>query len=292
MASPTARRKTRRKPPQSKTRASKKRKASRQPKLTAKTADKHILYQKSVQDADAESAFIERVFRQIRGRTPETLREDFCGTALLTGTWVTRGATRKAIGIDIDPKVLAWGKEHNLTPISEPGDRVTIYCQDVRANVKERVDVIGAFNFSYWVFTTRDEMRAYFAHVRRGLGKQGVFLLDAYGGWESQEPMLENRSIRGGFTYVWDQDSFDPITHKVVNHIHFHFKDGSKLERAFTYEWRYWTLPELVELLKEAGYRDVRVYWDTSEDVEHEAYKVRGRAENQPGWLAYLAAIP
>ena len=73
---------------------------------------------------------------------------------------------------------------------------------------------------------------------------------------------------------------------------HFHFRDGTKLERAFTYDWRYWTLPELKELLLEAGYRDVQVYWDTSDNDETEAYKVCRTAENQPGWLAYLVAIP
>jgi SAM-dependent methyltransferase len=265
---------------------------TQKPKLTAKTADKHILYQKSVQDADTEAAFIERVYRQIRGRAPESLREDFCGTALLTSKWVQRGPNRTGVGVDIDPKVLAWGKARNLAPIGEPAERIKLYCQDVRKPVREKVDVIGAFNFSYWVFMTRDEMRAYFAHVKRGLGKEGVFLLDAYGGWESEEPMLEERAIAGGFTYVWDQHSFDPITHRVLNYIHFHFKDGSKLERAFTYDWRYWTLPELKELLEEAGYRDVRVYWDTSDNDDVEAYKVRKKADNQPGWLAYLAATP
>jgi SAM-dependent methyltransferase len=210
----------------------------------------------------------------------------------LTSTWVGRGPRRTGIGVDIDPKVLEWGKAHNLSKLGDAADRVKLYCQDVRKPVRERVDVVGAFNFSYWVFMTRDEMRAYFAHVKRGLGRDGLFLLDAYGGWESEEPMLEERAIRGGFTYVWDQDSFDPITHRVRNYIHFHFKDGTKLERAFTYEWRYWTLPELSELLQEAGYRDVRVYWDTSDDDVHEAYKVRRRAENQPGWLAYLVAAP
>lgn len=265
---------------------------NKRPKLTARTADKHDLYQRSVQDPVAESAFIERVFRQIRGRSAQSLREDFCGTALLTGTWVGRGTERSAVGVDIDPKVLAWGTARNLAPLGEPGQRVKLYQQDVRARVQERVDVIGAFNFSYWVFMTRDEMRAYFAHVRRGLKRDGLFMLDAYGGWESEQPQMEERAIPGGFTYVWDQDAFDPITHRVTNYIHFHFKDGSKLERAFKYEWRYWTLPELSELLLEAGFSDVRVYWDTSDDEEREAYRARKSAENQPGWLAYLVAIP
>lgn len=260
------------------------------PRFTAKTADKHDLYQRSVQDADAESAFIERVYKQLRGRAPQTLREDFCGTALLTATWVKRGAERRGIGVDLDPSVLAWGREHNIAPLGDAAERVKLYCQDVRDKVPEKVDVVGAFNFSYWIFFTREEMKNYFSHVRRGLNKDGVFLLDAYGGWESEEPMLEERAIPGGFTYVWDQDRFDPITHRIRNYIHFHFKDGTKLERAFTYDWRYWTLPELTELLGEAGYSDVRVYWDTSDDDEHEAYKPRKQADNQPGWLAYITA--
>lgn len=261
-------------------------------KLTAKTADKHILYQKSVQDADTEIAFVERMFRHVRARTPKSLREDFCGTALLTAAWVKSDELRSAVGVDIDPKVLAWGKQHNIDPIGNAAERITIYCQDVREPVAERVDVVGAFNFSYWVFQTRDEMRGYFEHVRSGLRRDGVFILDAYGGWESQEPMEEARRIRGGFTYVWDQHEFDPITHRVLNYIHFRFDDGTKLERAFTYEWRYWTLPELRELLHEAGFRKVLVFWDTSTDVKREAYKVRASAPNQPGWLAYIVAVP
>jgi cyclopropane fatty-acyl-phospholipid synthase-like methyltransferase len=260
------------------------------PGLSAKTADKHILYQKSVQDADAEVAFIERIFKKLRKRSPVTLREDFCGTALLTATWVKSNPKRRAIGVDIDPHVLEWGHEHNLAPIGEPGDRVTIHCQDVRDAVPERVEVVGAFNFSYWVFKTRDELRGYFKRVLKGLASDGLFLLDAYGGWESQEPMHEDRPIRGGFTYIWDQSSFDPISHRVVNHIHFHFRDGTKLERAFTYDWRYWTLPELTEVLGEAGFKQIDVYWDMSKDEDYEDYRPRRSAPNQPGWLAYIVA--
>ncbi len=268
------------------------RKPAKPPRFSAKTADKHDLYQRSVQDAETESRFIEKVFKKRVGRPAESLREDFCGTALLTATWVKRGPQRRGIGIDLDPSVLAWGTKHNIAPLGDASERVKLYQQDVRDSIPEKVDVIGAFNFSYWIFMTRDEMRKYFAHVRRGLKKDGIFLLDAYGGWDAQEPMLENRPMRGGFTYVWDQDKFCPITHRITNYIHFHFKDGTKLERAFTYEWRYWTLPELTELLAEAGFRDIEVYWDTSDDDVHEAYKPRKRAENQPGWLAYLAARP
>jgi SAM-dependent methyltransferase len=219
------------------------------------------------------------------------MREDFCGTSLLCCEWVKGAPDRSATGVDIDKKVLAWGKANNHSAIGDDAKRITLLQQDVREPSPGRFDIVCAFNFSYWVFKTRDELRKYFASVRKGLGREGLFLLDAYGGWESQEPMFEPRKIKGGFTYVWDQDKFDPITHGILNHIHFEFKDGTKLEKAFTYEWRYWTLPEIQELLREAGFSDVRVYWDTSDDNDVERYRVRNRADNQPGWLAYLVAV-
>lgn len=260
------------------------------PTYTAKTADKHELYQLSVQAPEHELEFIDKTFKKLFRKAPLTLREDFCGTALFCATWVKSHAERRAVGVDISKSTLAWGKAHNIDPLGEPASRVTLLCDDVREKRRARFDVINAMNFSYSVFRTRDEMRRYFAAVRGGLGPSGMFVLDAYGGWESQEPMREPRKVAAGFTYVWDQNRFCPISHEVVNYIHFEFKDGTKLDKAFTYEWRYWTLPELTELLHEAGFQHVDVHWDVAPDDEEEQYKVLRRAENQPGWLTYLVA--
>jgi SAM-dependent methyltransferase len=265
--------------------------ASKTSRYTAKTADKHVLYQLSVQAPDTEVDFLNQWFSKIRGRKPLSLREDFCGTAILCASWVKSHGERTATGLDIDKSVLAWGVEHNLGPLSdEQRSRVTLLRQDVRAKVKQKHDIICAFNFSYWIFKTRDEMRAYFQTIRSGLAKGGLFFLDAYGGWESHEPMQEHRKIKAGFTYVWDQNTFDAITHDVTNYIHFEFKDGTKLNKAFRYDWRFWSLPELQELLREAGFSKVHVYWDTSTDETKDAYRERTRAPNQPGWLAYMVA--
>lgn len=261
------------------------------PALTAKNADKHVLYQLSVQDAKVEVDFIDQVYRALHRRRPARLLEDFCGSALICSEWVRRGRERNATGVDIDPKVLGWGKRNNVVSLGDAARRVTLLRQDVRDPIRAKFDVVCAFNFSYWVFRTREEMRRYFAHVRTQLGKDAFFVLDAYGGWEAQQPMQERRRIKGGFTYVWDQNQFDPITHEVVNYIHFEFKNGSKLKKAFSYHWRFWTLPELQELLAEAGFSRVDVYWDVSTDQdEDEEFRPRLRASNQPGWLAYLVA--
>src|SRR5687767_14851394 len=134
---------------------------SRKSTLTARTADPHVLYQRSVQEPSAELAFIDRVYKNMRGRRPLSLREDFCGTALLCAAWVDSSSSRTATGIDIDPEVLAWGMKHNIEPLGEKKARLNLLQQDVRAPVRLLHDVICAFNFSYWIFRTRDEMRAY-----------------------------------------------------------------------------------------------------------------------------------
>lgn len=280
--------------------ASKKRKRTaakkRRSRYTAATADKHELYQMSVQDPQVEIAFVHRVYRKAFGRAPVSLREDFCGTALFCAAWVESRSGRTALGIDLDRPTLDWGIEKNLAPIGEPGDRVSLLQQNVLDAVPRQSDVTVALNFSYWVFTTREQMLAYFRGVHASLEKQGLFVLDAYGGPFSMEAMddseIERTAVKGGFTYVWDQHYFNAIDHSVVNHIHFEFKDGTALRRAFTYHWRFWTLPELRELLVEAGFSRVDVYWeDEDEDGDGTGvYRVRKRADNEGAWVAYVIA--
>lgn len=257
--------------------------------LSARGADRHVLYEKSVQDPEFEVKLLSKLGRAY-GHPVVSLREDFCGTALLCARWVEGDEKRRATGIDLDPEVLAWGKKHNLEPMGEAKHRVRLLQQNVCERIREKHDATVALNFSYWVWKTREDMRAYFRSVRAGLAEGGFFLLDAYGGWESQEPMLEPRKIKEGFTYVWDQDAFDPITNEMLTHIHFEFRDGTKMNRAFSYDWRFWSLPELRELLLEAGFAHVEVLWDDTSDEEDPDYRPRRHATNQPGWIAYLVA--
>jgi SAM-dependent methyltransferase len=282
------------KPGALKKRGAKKRKPTKS-KYTAKTADKQVLYQLSVQDADFEVDLLTRVFKRLRGRKPLSMREDFCGTALFCAAWVKSDKTRSASGVDLDPKVLEWGVKHNLAPIEEPGKRITLHQKNVLDDVPGRFDITVAFNFSYWCFKTRETLRSYFEKVRSSLVKDGLFFLDAYGGYESHEPDLEEpRKVEGGFTYIWHQDKVDPINNGLLNHIHFHFQDGTKMRKAFSYDWRFWSLQELKELLLEAGFSEVEVYWeDADEDGNgNGVYRPRRVVQNEAGWIAYLVAKP
>lgn len=257
----------------------------------ARKADKHDLYQRSVQDPDHDLDIVERVFRKEAGRKALALREDFCGTAYTSATWVSRGKDRTATGVDLDRSVLAWGKKHNIAPLGDAASRVTLLRQDVRAPVKGPFDVTLAFNFSYFIFGTREELVGYFRNVRRSLARDGIFFLDMYGGPEAQEEGEETRRV-SGFTYIWDQSYVNPIDMTVVNYIHFRFRDGSQKKRAFKYVWRLWSCPELRELLEEAGFSWVDFYFeDEDEDGDPTGtWRRRTVVPADPAWLAYVVA--
>src|SRR5210317_255936 len=85
----------------------------------ANQADRHQLYQESVQDTETEIDFVKETWQALRNRPPELLREDFCGTANIACEWVRRGAGHYAIGVDLDEEVLQWGELNNLSQLTE-----------------------------------------------------------------------------------------------------------------------------------------------------------------------------
>lgn len=258
----------------------------------AEKADVHELYEEAVQNVETEIEFISETFQSLRGRSAVSFREDFCGTASASCEWVRTGGLHHSVGVDIDPEVLEWGRANRVERLPEADQaRVKLLSEDVMTVETEPVDILGAFNFSYWIFKTRDEMRAYFSQVHASLVSDGMFFLDAYGGPEAYEEQKEKTKYKD-FTYIWDQAEFEPVTGHALCHIHFKFPDGSRIKKAFSYEWRIWTLPELRELLEEAGFKKVRVYWeDEDEDGEGNGeFSEDDAGEADLAWIAYLVA--
>lgn len=266
-------------------------KRNRKPLFTAATADKHELYERSVQDTSVDIAFMNRVFKKARGRLPLSLREDFCGTAKLCADWVRRRPERTAYGLDLHEPTLRYGRRKHVEPLGRDAERVHLLCRDVLDGLDTRVDVAVAYNFSYCVFKERPQMLRYFQAVRRGLVPEGVFFLDIHGGPDAQIEVEECTKLKG-FTYVWDQLPMDALSACAMRYIHFRFPDGTSLERAFSYDWRIWTLPELRDLLSEAGFARVDVYWEGANDdgTGNGVFRRVARAENEDSWVAYIAA--
>jgi len=271
----------------------KKKSKTKQPKPTmAERADKHELYQGSVQVPEADVEIFENIFMKLRGRRPLTMREDFCGTAFLSCTWVASHPKRRAVGVDLDRPTLDWGEAHNVAKLT-PAQRKRL--ELVEGNVLDglgtKCELTCALNFSYSVFKTRELLRKYFVSVRECLTDDGVFLTELYGGTEAIVALEEERKCKG-FVYVWEQAKYNPITHETLCYIHYRFKDGSKLERAFTYDWRLWTIPELRELLEEAGFSKVEVWWENVDEAGegNGEYTPTESEENQESWLVYVVA--
>jgi SAM-dependent methyltransferase len=263
--------------------------------LTARSADKYALYQLAVQEPDAELDFLQREFRKRHQRSPVHIREDFSASALVCATWVKRRAGNRATAVDLDPEPLDYCRRvicKDFTP--EQRSRLELITENVlspKLLLRDKPDAILATNFSYWVFKRRADMLAYYRNVRKALAPGGLFILDFFGGSEVLAELTERRRIKGA-TYVWDQHSYDPVTGDYTCHIHFEFRDGTRLNKAFTYHWRLWTLPELQEILTEAGFAKVTVYWegDDGKGGGNGVFRPVKRGVAERSFIAYLVA--
>ena len=269
--------------------------ASKKEPTMAQLADRHALYQESVQNSEFELDFIDDTFKELTGRTAYSMREDFCGTAISSVEWVERRDKNTAIGVDFDPEVLGWGEKHNASRLKPAQrERLTLLEEDVTTVTTEKVDVIQAYNFSYWFFQERKIMLDYFKRTREALVDDGILFLDVFGGSECYQTQKEKRKL-DGFKYIWEQAEFNAITNELKCHIHFHFPDKSKLKKAFSYTWRVWGARELREILEEAGFKETIVYrqeFDPETDEALDEYIATEEAEDYACWLGYLVARP
>jgi len=280
--------------------------------LSAKTADRHELYQEAVQNVESEIDFVDETYKKLRGKEASKLREDFCGTGCTSCEWVRRRETNTAVGLDIDGATLAWGRAHNVGNLKEDQRaRVRLIDRDVRTpGDAVGMDCVLAMNFSYWLFQKRSELIAYFKTVRESLADDGIFFLDFFGGSEaSVEVDYEDAERREcelpgdgpkksrAYTYVWQQKSYDAVTGEMHCRIHFEFSDKTKMKNAFTYTWRLWGLPEILDALDDAGFKPT-VYWEGDElDEDGEptgegdgVFEAVESAENCESFICYIVA--
>ena len=278
---------------------SKQKKKQKNKPTMAERADKFVCYQKSVQTPEHEVEFFEQAYREANGsKKPYSLREDFCGTFAICCDWVRANKKRTALGVDLCSETLQWGRDNNLSKLNpEQQSRIRLLEQDVRKKNRPQVDVLAAQNFSFWLFKTRPELLEYFRIARSNLKPGGVMVMDMMGGGDCyQEDSVDKRTIKKGkkgFQYWWEQASFNPVNADASFYISFKFADGSKLKRAFEYHWRFWTIPEVRELLKEAGFSESHVYWE-NDDEGSDTYGTWSRgtdAPSNPSWICYIVAI-
>jgi hypothetical protein len=65
------------------------------------------------------------------------------------------------------------------------------------------------------------------------------------------------------------------------------------MEQAFSYHWRLWTLPEIREILVEAGFGQVDIYWEGTDESGEEGdgiYTPQTIGDADAGWVCYIVA--
>lgn len=215
-------------------------------------------------------------------REAPVLAEDFSGAAALSRAWCTLLPKARAVAVDHDPEALAHARKH---------PRVRLIQSDVLA-VNAPADVLAVLNFSICELHDRRTLLKYLKHARSRLRRSGCMICDIYGGADCFATGVVSQRVQGPrgerITYRWEQRIADPLTARVTNAMHFAVappKSRSKttragavrsgqsrkplrLDNAFVYDWRLWSVPELRDAMLEAGFSAVQIYPRTADAID------------------------
>ncbi len=262
-------------------------------RITSK--DHHALYLASVQDPLSDVARVAKIYKKLNSKDALSFREDFAGTFALSCCWVQAGDKNSAIAVELDQGTLDYGVNNYYAHLCESEQRrLTYFCQDSISKTSP-VDICAAFNFSYCLFHTRKQLIRYFKEVHRSLESEGLLFLDIFGGSDSeipevQERMVDNNDQLAPFTFEFVRESFNPIDRKSHYHINFKYNSGEELLKAFQYHFRMWTITEIRDCLKDAGFSESYVFWeDCGEDGwGNGEFFETNKQENTLNWNAYI----
>ena len=269
------------------------------------------LYRWATQDPHTQVAVLAEIYRRIRGTPALVLREDFAGNAADSVAWVAANRHRRAIAVDLDAPTLAHAAERAQRLLGEECRRIVFHCGDVLAAADlERAQLLSVLNFSCFYFHQRADLQRYFECARACLDETGVLVMNVFGGPAAMKPRVDKHRITprsdievtslDPFDYEWEQRSFDASTARLDCRIHFVIDDASmpggsrRLDDAFLYDWRLWSLPELRECLAAAGFREVQVWRHTATEKNGETEVFLGPVnclKNVDLWLAYVVGI-
>lgn len=286
---------------------------------SSKPPHKLSLYRRAVQHAPAEAGFLHRAYRHYNKALPLLLREDFAGTCAVAAAWVAMHPQHQAMAIESHGPTARWAQRTAEREMGVAAGDLHIVEADVLQVDGPKVDITCALNFSTFIYHDRAALKQYFQSARRGLKRNGLLILDAYGGPGAMRVGTQTRRVPGesspdapispgspgslgspgsppppGFTYHWEQRTFDPITHHTECRVHFTLHDGTHLNSAFIYRWRLWTLPELVEIMLEAGFKRAEAWCDTYDPAATASdglYRPTARMPAREDWVAYVIGV-
>lgn len=260
------------------------------------------LYRLAVQHPEAEVRFLLRACAHHNGDDawPTRLKEDFAGTAAVAAAWVALDEDHRALAVESHGPTLRWAERRWRRALGERAQDLHLVEADVLSVDRPKVDLVAALNFSTFIYHDRAALHRYFRAARRSLRPGGVIVLDAYGGPGAERLTTQQRRVTPDpdtgvepFDYAWEQRGFDALTRRTDCRIHFTLANGRRLASAFRYDWRLWTLPELTELLREAGF-DAPTAWcdryDAAQGTSDGLYRPITALPAREDWVAYVTA--
>ena len=233
-------------------------------RLCGRAVTRYDLYELAAQLPGVQARFLHAV----HGGSPETLAEDFSGPASAARAWLALSPDHRAIATDADAEPL----DHAERRLSETQggaalERFMANHTDVMS-AQGRADIIASLNFAMCELHTREMLLTYLRHALFRLQPRGVLVADVYGGASALlcgtvEQVIDTDD--GELVYTWEQRAADPLTAQVQCAMHFALPDGTVCEDAFVYDWRLWSVPELRDAMREAGFPQTEVYTSLGE---------------------------
>jgi len=274
------------------------------------------LYRWAVQDPETHAVVLRTMYERLRsGRQPVVLREDFAGTSAESVAWVALRRGRRAIAVDLDGATLDWAQRRGARLLGPRVSEILFVVGDVRVVGPPEVahaDIISVLNYSILYQREPEELRSYLRHALRGLASGGILVLNLFGGAAAvasgttrhqvtPKPRLPSEPAIPAFDYLWEVRSYDRASERLDCRIHFVVPNPTTPERphelrdAFKYDWRLWSIHEVVEACAQAGFSDVQVWRHTYDPSKGAAGVFLGHVEPDSlltlqNWTAYIVA--
>jgi SAM-dependent methyltransferase len=284
--------------------------------LNLMATDTLELYRWAVQDPETHAIVLSVMYERLRpGLQPAVLREDFAGTSAESVAWVLLQPGRRAIAVDLDAATLEWARGRAVRLIGALASKIAFVRGDSRSVAPPAVpaaDIIAVLNYSVFYLHEPAELLAYLRHALSVLAPDGILVLNLCGGPDAERQGITRRHVAPNprlsteariphFEYQWEVRRFDRRTRRLDGRIHFsvpHPDDPARtreLRGAFRYDWRMWSVPELMEACREAGFTGVQVWRHTYDASKGDAGVFLGSVEPDSlpetgKWIAYIVA--
>jgi SAM-dependent methyltransferase len=166
-----------------------------------KSFDKYEYYKRAVQSPETDVVFYRKTYKELKKKTAKTLREDFCGTFSLSSEWIKLDPKHRAVGVDFSSEPINYGMKNYFPKLSQDQQkRLEILNGNVLTSKLPKADIAVAVNFSFFIFKQRETLKKYFQNARKSLNKNGVFIIDCFGGTENQN-LTEEMTPHKNFNY-------------------------------------------------------------------------------------------